>query len=39
MKEINVNEIDNVKESIIRLVTNYRTSEEDVRGFLNSLKN
>lgn len=39
LKEENIFEIDNVKESIIRLVTNYRTSEEDVRGFLNSLKN
>ncbi|MCP5883102.1 hypothetical protein NL358_27595, partial [Klebsiella pneumoniae] len=38
LKEENIFEIDNVKESIIRLVTNYRTSEEDVRGFLNSLK-
>lgn len=39
LKEENIFEIDNVKESIIRLVTNYRTREEDVRGFLNSLKN
>ena len=39
LKEENIFEIDNVKESIIRLVTNYRTSEEDVRGFLNSLNN
>ena len=39
LKEENIFEIDNVRESIIRLVTNYRTSEEDVRGFLNSLKN
>ena len=38
LKEENIFEIDNVKESIIRLVTNYRTTEEDVRGFLNSLK-
>lgn len=39
LKKENIFEIDNEKESIIRLVTNYRTSEEDVRGFLNSLKN
>lgn len=39
LKEENIFEIDNVRESIIRLVTNYKTSEEDVRGFLNSLKN
>lgn len=38
LKKENIFEIDNEKESIIRLVTNYRTSEEDVRGFLKSIK-
>lgn len=33
----NIFEIDNKRESIIRLVTNYRTEESDVIGFLNSL--
>lgn len=39
LKEENIFEIENDKESIIRLVTNYRTSEEEVRGFLNSINN
>ena len=38
LKKENIFEIDNEEESIIRLVTNYRTSEEDVRGFLKSIK-
>lgn len=38
LKKENIFEIDNEKESIIRLVTNYRTSEEDVRSFLKSIK-
>lgn len=33
----NIFEIDNKRESIIRLVTNYRTEESDIIGFLNSL--
>ncbi|NMW84372.1 aminotransferase class I/II-fold pyridoxal phosphate-dependent enzyme [Peptoniphilus sp. AGMB00490] len=39
LEKENIFEIDNKKDSIIRLVTNYRTTEEDVRGFLNSIKN
>ena len=39
LQKENIFEIENEKESIIRLVTNYRTSEEEVRGFLNSINN
>lgn len=39
LQKENIFEIENKKESIIRLVTNYRTSEEEVRGFLNSINN
>lgn len=39
LQKENIFEIENDKESIIRLVTNYRTSEEEVRGFLNSINN
>lgn len=34
----NIFEVDNKKESIIRLVTDYRTSEEEVRGFIEGMK-
>lgn len=39
LQKENIFEIENEKESIIRLVTNYRTSEEEVRGFLDSINN
>lgn len=39
LEKDNIFEIEDKKESIIRLVTNYRTSEEEVRGFLNSINN
>ena len=39
LEKENIFEIEDKKESIIRLVTNYRTSEEEVRGFLNSINN
>lgn len=39
LQKENIFEIENKKESIIRLVTNYRTSEEEVRGFLDSINN
>ena len=39
LQKDNIFEIENKKESIIRLVTNYRTSEEEVRGFLKSINN
>lgn len=39
LQKENIFEIENKKESIIRLVTNYRTSEEEVRGFLKSINN
>lgn len=34
----NIFEVDNKKESIIRLVTDYRTTEEDVKGFIEGMK-
>lgn len=39
LEKENIFEIEDKMESIIRLVTNYRTSEEEVRGFLNSINN
>ena len=39
LQKENIFEIENKKESIIRLVTNYRTSEEEARGFLKSINN
>lgn len=37
LKRDNEFEIENEEESIIRLVTDYRTSKDDIRGFLESL--
>ena len=38
LKKENIFEVDDKKESIIRLVTDYRTNKEDIRGFISSLK-
>lgn len=34
----NIFEVDNKKESIIRLVTDYRTTEKDIEGFIEGMK-
>ncbi len=38
LKKNNIFEIENEDESIIRLVTDYRTNKEDIRGFIEDLK-